>query len=604
MSAPKNHGRDRVTKPERDQKTLGSAALPGHLKTRISRRSTPVLCILLAVTTVALFSPAGTHPFTNYDDPSYVSQNPHVKAGLTWTTVKWAFESMEASNWHPVTWLSHAADCELYGVSPAGHHWTNILIHALNAILLFVLLQWATGAMWQSLAASALFAVHPLNVESVTWISERKNVLSTFFLLLTLGAYGWYAQRPSGKRYAVVVASFVLGLMTKPMLVTLPFLLLLTDYWPLHRFDGLGTQSGRFRQGSVWQLVLEKTPLLLLSVGSAAITLRAQETSLASIQRFPLPLRLQNALVSYVLYLKNASWPSSLALYYPQPEHIPACQWIGALLLLAVISIAVWKQARSMPFLMVGWFWFLAALVPVLGIIQVGAQSMADRYAYVPLIGIFVALVWLLGLLPTEVAQYAIAAGVVGIFALLTWHQLGYWKTNVDLWSHTLAVTRNNPIAEDKLGSALQAIGRQDEAVGHFSNALQLNPHDPLANFSLGADLQWRGRLTEAIPYYEAAIRHTRDTRLLADTYQNLATDYMQMGDLQQARENFLRALSTNPELITAFAGLGELAGEPARTLSQAVVQRPTLEGYLELARAFQQVGRVQEAKLAFAYAK
>jgi tetratricopeptide (TPR) repeat protein len=379
---------------------------------------------------------------------------------------------------------------------------------------------------------------------------------------------------------------------------------LIIDYWPLRRFESFSEHSERFQQASMRQLVLEKAPLLLVSIVSAAITIAAQKTSMASIERFPLALRLENALVSYVLYLKNASWPSSLALYYPHPELVPAWQWISALLLLVVVSAAVWKQARSMPFLVAGWCWFVATLVPVLGIVQVGAQSMADRYAYVPLIGVFIALAWLAGMLPAAIPRYGTAALILGILSLLTWRQLQYWKTNVDLWSHTLAVTKNNQIAEDKLGSALQESGRQNEAVVHFANALRLNPQDPLANFSLGADLQWRGRLPEAIPYYEAAIRQTSDSRLLADAYQNLATDYMQIGDPQQARENFLRALTANPELITAFAGLGELAGEPARTLSQAVVQKPTSEGYVELARAFQQVGRVQEAKLAYAYSK
>jgi hypothetical protein len=528
-----------------------------------------------------------------------------VQAGLTWNTLRWAFESREASNWHPVTWLSHAADSGLYGINPAGHHWTNVLIHALNVILLFLLLQRGTGAIWQSFIAAALFAVHPLNVESIAWISERKNVLSTFFLLLTLAAYGQYALRPSAKRYAVVVSAFALGLMAKPMLVTLPFILFLIDYWPLQRVEGISEQPpARFQRASLQQRVAEKVPLVVLSVASAAITIAAQQTSLASTQRFPLALRIENALVSYVLYLKKAAWPSSLALFYPHPEKILAWQWIGALLLLTTISAVAWKQSRPRPFLLVGWCWFLATLVPVLGIVQVGAQAMADRYAYVPLIGIFVSVAWLAALLRASIPRNTIAVVILGAFSVLTWRQLGYWKNNVDLWSHTLAVTKNNLIAEDKLGAALQADGQQGEAMIHFANALRLDPQDSLANFSLGADLQWHGRLAEAVPYYETSIRQTSDARLLADSYQNLATDYMQMGDERQARENFLRALAANPGLISAFAGLGELAGEPARTLSQAVVQNPTSEGYVELARAFQQVGRVQEAQLAYAYAK
>ena len=605
MPVAKIQGRDRSTKGPRKQPKRVLSPQNEH-KPLARRLATPLLCVLPGLLTVVLYGSAGSHPFTNYDDPAYVSENVHVRAGLTWSTVRWAFYSVEASNWHPVTWLSHAADCELHGTEPSGHHWTNVVIHSLNGILLFLLLNWATGAKWQSLMVALLFAVHPLNVESVAWISERKNVLSTFFLLLTLAAYGWYSQRPSVKRYALVVACFALGLMAKPMLVTLPLTLLLIDYWPLRRMTTSATavQPLTPRHVALGRLVIEKIPLFMMSLGSAAITMVAQRTSLAPSQRFPISLRVQNALVSYVLYLKKAVWPSSLALFYPHPESIPRWQWIAALVGLVLVSVVVWRQRSSRPFLLVGWCWFLGTLVPVLGIVQVGAQALADRYAYVPLIGIFVAVVWLGTIIPAGIPRYAIGAGIVLALSLMTWRQLGYWKTNTELWSHTLAVTKNNLIAEDKLGSALQASGRQEEALSHFVNALRLDPQDALANFSMGADLQWHGHLAEAIPYYETTIRQHTDARLLADTYQNLATDYMQMGDQERARENFLRALNANPALTTVFAGLGELAGEPARSLSQAVVQSPTAEGYAQLARAFQQAGRVQEAALAYTHAK
>ena len=591
------------TKFRPKKKETGQPALTREGQIGRWRNSRLLLCVLLGVFTVSLYSSVGAHPFTNYDDASYVSENPHVKAGLTWATVAWAFRATEASNWHPVTWISHAVDCALYGANPSGHHWTSVLIHVLNAMLLFLLLERATGAKWRSLTVAALFAVHPLNVESVAWISERKNVLSTFFLLLTLAAYGWYSQRPSVQRYGFVAGFFALGLMSKPMLVTLPFVLLLIDYWPLGRVEATD-QPVRFQRASLRQLVLEKVPLVGMSVASAVLTVVAQQSSLASTQRFPLGLRLENGVVSYILYLKKAVWPTSLALYYPHPERLPWWHWMGAAMLLVIASIAVWKQFRSKPYLLVGWCWFLATLIPVLGIVQVGGQSMADRYAYVPLIGIFVAVIWLATGLPVGIARYAAATAILIALSAVTWRQIGYWKTNVELWSHTLAVTHNNLIAEDKLGSALQVEGRQDEAMIHFTNALRLDPGDALASFSMGADLQWRGHLAEAVPYYQKAIGHTSDARLLADTYQNLATDYMQMGDAQRARENFIRALAANPALITALAGLGELAGEPARSLSEAVVQNPSAEGFVELARAFQQAGRAQEAELAYAYAK
>jgi hypothetical protein len=309
---------------------------------------------------------------------------------------------------------------------------------------------------------------------------------------------------------------------------------------------------------------------------------------------------MENAVFSCDMYLAKAVWPVSLALYYPHPgTGLLAWRWIGMGLLLIVISVLVWTQRSSRPFLIFGWCWFLGTLVPVLGIVQVGVQAMADRYAYVPLIGVFVTVVWVAWGAVGKVARVVSIAVVLLSLSLLTIRQLGYWKSNYDLWSHTLAVTQNNLVAEDKLGSALQALGRQDEAMIHFANAVRLDSLDPFGNFSLGADLQWHGHLREAIPHYEITIRQTNDARLRADAYQNLGTDYLQLGDEKLARENFLLALRTNPGLITVFAGLGELAGEPARGLSQAVVQTPTAEGFQQLAAAFRESGRVEEAGLA-----
>jgi len=565
---------------------------------------TIVLGLLLGALTLLLYSPAGTHPFLNYDDPSYVTENSHVQAGLSWGTVVWAFQSTEASNWHPITWLSHAADVSLFGASPCGHHWTSVLIHGLNAVLFFLLLRYATGAIWQSLIAAVLFAVHPLNVESVAWISERKNVLSALFLLLTLGAYGWYALRPRATRYGVVIALFALGLMTKPMLVTLPFALLLIDYWPLQRIRpaSLRSEPARFRPESISRLMIEKLPLLAMSAASAAITVIAQQASLAPAQRFPSALRLENAIYSCGMYLAKAVWPASLALFYPYPTALSPLRWMGTAAVLLAVSVMVWKQS-SRPYVLVGWCWFLGTLVPVLGIVQVGAQAMADRYAYVPLMGTFVAVVWWAWAVTGKGMRITAISVCLLSLLLLTVRQLGYWRTNYDLWTHTLAVTHDNLVAEDKLGSVLQQMGRQDEAMIHFGNAERLDSLDPLSNFSLGADLQWRGHLREAIPRYETAIRQTTDARLQADSYQNLGTDYMQLGDEKLARENFLLALRANPGLLTVFAGLGELAGEPARTLSQSVLQNPTREGFLRLATAFQESGRFEESGLAYAVA-
>jgi tetratricopeptide (TPR) repeat protein len=585
-----------------------SAVRPPEAKlpTRDSRNPLVALCLLLGLFTAVLYSPVGAHPFVNYDDPAYVTENPHVKAGLTWETFQWALTSTEASNWHPLTWLSHAADCDVFGVNPAGHHWDNVLLHMMNVMLLFLLLQQATGAIGKSLLVAALFAVHPLNVESVAWIAERKNVLSTMLFLLTLGAYGWYALRPGLRRFGLVSGLFLLGLMAKPMLVTLPFVLLLLDYWPLRRIAGRNSTlpASRFAPATFSRLIAEKVPLMALSAGSAVITLFAQRASLAPSERFPLSVRLSNAIYSYGMYLGKAFWPARLALFYPHSGNsLRDWQWIGAGLLLVAISVLAWKLASARPYLLVGWCWFLGTLLPVLGIVQVGAQAMADRYAYLPLIGIFVAVAWSVNLPVRLAGQVMMAAIALAALSFLTWRQIGYWKTNYDLWSHTLAVTGNNLVAEDKLGSTLQAMGQQDAAMFHFSNAARLDPLDPLSNFSIGADLHWHGHLQEAIPHYEIAVEHSTDARLRADAYQNLGTDYLQLGDPVRARENFLRALEENPGLVTAFAGLGEVAGEPARTLSQNVVERPTGEGYLQLGRALQQGGRLSDARLAYAEA-
>jgi len=559
------------------------------------------MSLLLVVLVIALYASVGSHPFANYDDPEYVTGNEHVKAGLHWSTVAWAFTAFDASNWHPMTWLSHALDCQLWGLDPAGHHWTNVGIHAINVVLILWLLAGATGEMGKSFAVAALFAVHPLNVESVAWIAERKNVLSMFFFLGTLAAYGWYVRQPSLRRYVLVGLLFVLGLMAKPMLVTVPFVLLLLDFWPLRRMrnegaiaDSVGTLPGS-------KLLLEKIPLLCLSAASAVVTVLAQRPSLATAERFPFGLRVTNAIYSCVLYLQKTVWPVRLALFYPHPASLTPWQWAKSAILLVAISWMVWRTRNRRPSLLMGWLWFLGTLVPVLGLVQVGAQGMADRYAYLPLLGIFVAVVWGVDL-PAR-GRKVVAVVVVSAFSFLTWRQIGFWKTNEELWAHAIEVTGSTLVAEDKLAVALQSEGRQEDAIVHFTRAAQIEPLDPLSNFSLGADLQWHGRLREAVPHYEIAIQHTTDSRLKADAYQNLATDYLQIGDALQARAKFVAALQADPQLVTAFAGLGEVAGEPVRSLAQAVVERPASGGYLQLAEAFHRAGFDTEARLALAQA-
>lgn len=602
----KETNRDRRSKKTGERVSRREQPQPRH-----SARHTWVLFALLAAVTLAVYFPVASHPFANFDDPEYVTDNLHVRAGLTVATVRWALVATELSNWHPLTWLSYALDFELFGLSASGYHISNLLLHIANVLLLFWLLQRATGAVLRSAMVAALFALHPLNVESVAWIAERKNLLCTLFIFLALGAYGWYAQRPNWRRYLVVAAAFVCALASKPMAITLPFALLLLDYWPLQHIAGWGapSQALRIPQQAFPRLLLEKLPLLLLSAGSAVITVIVQRGSLAGVQQFGYGVRLENAIYSYGMYLVKTLWPVSLALFYPHPGNSLAAWKVvlaGAFLLAGSVSVVLWARARA--YLLVGWCWFLGTLVPVIGIVQAGGQGMADRYAYIPLIGVFVMVVWGAAEFAESrraslTAEAMGAALVVLMLAFFTWRQNGYWKSNVELWSHTLDVTANNLIAEDKLGVALQAVGQHEEGMVHFSNAVRLNPLDPLSNFNVGADLHARGNMQEAIPHYEITIRQTTDSRLMADAYQNLGTAYLQLGDSPRAREQFLLALRANPGLTTVFAGLGELENEPIRALSRSVVEQPTADGYLRLAQLFQQAGHLPEARLAYAEA-
>jgi len=466
-----------------------------------------VLCVLLAAVTVALYSPVFGHPFVVYDDRDYVTANSHIHDGLSWNTIKWAFTSTEAANWHPLTWLSHALDYQLFALHPAGHHLDSVLIHALNAVLLLLLLAWATKRVWPSLLVAALFALHPLNVESVAWVAERKNVLSTLFLLLAVGAYGWYVQEPDWRRYLSVAALFAAGLMAKPMVITLPFVLLLLDYWPLERMQVGGTASSDIAgaperslglpRASFPGLVLEKVPLLFLSAASAWITLIAQRNAERNFEEFSLAVRVENAVVAYGLYLWKMVWPARLA-FYPHSVSLPAWQWILSLLLLIGVTafVVVFREKRYLP---IGWFWFLGTLVPVIGLVQVGEYAMADRYAYVPLIGIFVMIAWGLADLAeatkTRAAWLAIPA--VCMLVALGWvsiRQMGFWESDYDLWSHTLE-GGETPLTHNALGVALMhpdsemsqvdlesagsAQNRVEEARHHFERALELR--QPLA---------------------------------------------------------------------------------------------------------------------------
>jgi len=523
-----------------------------------------LLGLLLIILTVALYYPVRTHPYVNYDDTVYVTDNVHVQNGLTWDTVTWAFTTDDAGNWHPLTWLSHALDVEMYDLTPGGHHQTSMLLHALNAALLFWVLLQATGYAGRSFMVAALFAVHPVNVESVVWIAERKTVLSMTFFLLALGAWRWYAAKPHVLRYAGVAGLFALGLMAKPQIITFPFVLLLWDYWPLGRVafrsspfalrqKDSGEVSGEKRTANserrFLRLLVEKLPLLAIAAASAAITMKAQGASGAvlSLGATPLSIRLSNGLVSYVKYLMNAFWPLGLAPMYPHPgDSLRAWQVYGALLLLLTITLWV-VERRGRPYLLVGWLWFLGTLVPMIGLVQVGRQAMADRYAYLPLIGIFIMVCWGVAEWTAEKRLPAALLPAVSIAVLLALgivarHQIGYWSDNVILWTHTIQVTPPNYVAQDNLGGALLARKRLDDAVVHFRDAAAIHPVDPISAFNIGFYDQEHGDLYGAIEQYKKAIIITTSPSVKVQAWNDMGIAYRSLGNAQQARECFAAA--------------------------------------------------------------
>jgi len=503
------------------------------------------LALLLVAGTAALYLRVNGYGFVNYDDTLYVTQNAHVQDGLTWDTVRWAFITYHVGTWHPVTWLSHALDCQLFAVEAAGPHDVNLLLHLLNVLLLFWVLQRATGYTARSFMVAALFALHPINVESVVWIAERKNSLSLLFFLLALAAYHWYVGRPRPARYTVVAVLFALGLMAKPQVVTFPFVLLLWDYWPLRRMSVAAEQSLANSARGFGRLVVEKLPLFALAGVSAAITMAAQRAD-GNKAWYPLALRLEYAIVSYVQYLGKALWPARLSAFYPHPDYLPLWQVALCVVLLAAITAFALALRRRCPYLLVGWFFFLGTLVPMLGLEGVGyqgKQGIADRYAYLPFIGLFLMVCWgvseLAGQKPVSRALLrGVSTAVLLALGITASRQLGYWKDNVTLWSHALAVTEGNFLAENNLGRALLQQGQVEEGVAHFYRAAAIYPADPVSNFNIGAYQQKRGNYPAAIERYNKTLSITRDPELRKAALRNMAAAYRQLGDFAQAQQS------------------------------------------------------------------
>jgi len=565
-----------------------------------------IVCLLLAAATLVLYNPVTHHPFVNYDDDKYITSNPHVREGLTWDTFTWALTSTEQANWHPLTWISHEFDVSLFRLNPAGHHFTNVVLHIANVVLLFLLLWRATRRLGASLVVAALFAVHPINVESVVWIAERKNVLCTLFFFLTIGAYGWYVQKPSWKRYLAVFGLFAAGLASKPMVITLPFVLLLLDYWPLARTTGPAPRT--------WsKLFWEKVPLFALSAASAAITVVAQKSggAIRSVAEISLAARLKDLPYAYAMYLWKAIWPATLGPFYPHPGDSLAF-WKSLLSLTILIAItAIVLRFREKRYLLVGWCWFLGTMVPVIGLVSIGEALIADRYAYIPLIGIFLAIVFAIAdvieakKVPAAVPVAAAAMILAGL-AWMTHRQIGYWQTNEALWSHALAVTPDNFVAENNLGGALILVGREEEAHPHFERAAQLNPQDPMSRANLGTYSMTHGHLSEAIQEYQETVKLTSDPSFLAQTYANLGMAQRSLGQSDHARASFEQALKLDHRQFIAWAGLGLLAeregknAEAVDDFSRSVELQPTASGYLQLGHAFEQTNQPAQAFAAY----
>jgi hypothetical protein len=578
-----------------------------------------VLCLGLVAVSLVVYNPVVHNRFINFDDPQYITHNPHVTAGLTWDTIRWSFSSFYQANWHPLTWISHALDYQLFGVNPSGHHYVNVLFHALNAVLLFLLLQSATGLTWRSLVVAALFALHPVNVESVAWAAERKNVLSMLFFLLAFETYIGYCRKSSVGLYLSTIFLFVLGLMSKAQVITLPFLLLLWDYWPLGRYrpDSLmvGTVVPVAPARSLRWLLLEKCPLFLLSVLSAGITLKAQWTggAIHNPATYPFRLRLGNAILSYSRYLRNLCWPARLSPMYPHPlESIRAWQVVSSGLFLIALTLLILRLHRQ-RYLLVGWFWFLGSLVPMLGLVQVGKQAMADRYAYQSFIGLFIMVCW--GTAECVAARklsrgplFLVAISAVLALSFVTHRQLGYWHDGVTLWSYALQVSDERPTyVHLLLGTALDEGQRYDEAVPELRAAIDLeDPRgDDRIHLGFGISDQNHGHFQEAINEYQVAIRIATDPETRAIAYADLGSTYRQIKDYERSRESFSAALQMDPNQTAAMIGMGLLAektGDFSSAISyysRAMAREPTDVGYILLAGAEARAGHAEEAEAA-----
>jgi len=563
-----------------------------------------LMAAVLVLVTIALYWPATRYDFVSLDDPEYVTENPHVQGGLNWEGVKWAFCNTEqAAYWAPLMWLSHLLAWQLFGSNAWGHHLINVLLHAANTALVFLVFRRMTGAAWRSLILAALFGLHPLRVESVAWITERKDVLSTLFWMLTLWAYVKYAEAGTAQNsksslwYGAALAMFVLGLMSKAMLVTVPCVLLLLDYWPLERF----------KSSRAWRLVREKIPFFAFAVLASVVTFVVQKHggAVATVENLPLGARSGNALISYCRYLGKLFWPTDLAVFYPHPGYWPREQVLLAGVLIVGISVLLFVKRRRYPFLLMGWLWFCGTLVPVIQLVQSGEQAMADRFTYVPSLGVLILAIWGAYELTRHWRHQVVVLSVAGSAAIvlclgLTRQQLGYWKDNEILFRHALKVTENNCLAHKGLGDALIKKGQVDEAISQYQEAILLIPGYAEAHYNLGTALQKNGQIDEAISQFREAIRLNTE---YAEAFNNLGTALQKNGQIDKAINQFQEAIRLKPGYADAHYNLAnallkkDQTGQAVRQFQEVIRLKPDdAEAHNNLGAALAMNGQIEEA--------
>lgn len=563
-----------------------------------------LICWLIALLTFVIFSKAIICGFTNYDDPVYVTENPHVHAGLCVNSIKWAFSSLYAANWHPVTWLSHMLDWQIYGSKPAGHHFTSLLIHIVNSILLFLLLNKITGRIRCSALVAVLFAIHPLHVESVAWIAERKDVLSTMFCMLTMLAYVQYTKQRLKLLYLCMIAAYVIGLMAKPILVSLPLLLLLLDYWPLARFKDKNISSK--------SIFAEKVPLVLLAAASCYVTIIAQRSygALNSFEKVPVNIRIPNAIVSFLIYLRKTIWPNDLAVFYPHPVNtIPVVLVAFSTVFTVCVTIFALAQFKKKPYLTFGWLWYIVSLVPVIGLVQVGGQAMADRYTYLPLIGIFIAVVWgvsdflqsfTIGHKVMSAIGYSLALLIIAALCGCTWKQVGYWHNSYTLFSHAARITRENAVVDNNLGLALFERKKITQAAELFKRALANSPFDAKAHINLANTYAVQRKFKPAEYELISAIQYDPKE---PKTYYNLGNIYSMENKLDKAIRCYSKSLEIDPGFFEAQLNMGNalsLKNRPVEAIehfNEAININPcSPQVHYAIADAFSSIGRKNEA--------